>query len=26
LPEAKKPDEIAKFAIALKKALKGDEK
>jgi heterodisulfide reductase subunit C len=26
LPEAKKPTEIAKFAIALKKALKGDEK
>ena len=26
LPETKKPTEIAKFAIALKKALKGDEK
>jgi heterodisulfide reductase subunit C len=26
LPKAKKPHEIAKFAIALKKALKGDEK
>jgi heterodisulfide reductase subunit C len=26
LPEAKKPTEIAKFATALKKALKGDEK
>lgn len=26
LPEAKKPTEIAKFAIALKKALKGDKK
>jgi heterodisulfide reductase subunit C len=26
LPEVKKPLEIAKFAIALKKALKGDEK
>jgi heterodisulfide reductase subunit C len=26
LPEAKKPTKIAEFAIALKKALKGDEK